>query len=317
MRGSNNIPVYVFTGFLESGKTRFIKEVLGDPDFTDSEKTLLIQCEEGLLEFTDEELSKLNTTLVTVQSEADLSAQSLKGLERQLNPDRVMVEYNGMWKMDNLIYSLPANWPLYQIVTTVNAQTYTSYSQNIGGQMFEHLSSADVIVFNRCTEALKEELYAKDIRAMNPRATIFLDDMDGNTEDYNQNLPLPYDIEADVIEISDDHYGRWYVDAMGEPDKYAGKTVRFNAMVYHGSDVPAGAFVPGRFGMVCCADDVSFIGFICRYEDAASLKVRDWVEVEATITVENLPEYRGAGPVLHATKISEGHKPTEEMVYFN
>lgn len=317
MRGSNNIPVYVFTGFLESGKTTFIKEVLSDPDFTDTEKTLLIQCEEGMLEFSDAELTKLNTTLVTVQSEADISANSLKGLERQLYPDRVLIEYNGMWKLDNLIYSLPANWPLYQIVATVNAQTYTMYSQNIGGQMFEHLSSADVIVFNRCTEALKEELYAKDIRAMNPRATIFLDDMDGNTEDYNKNLPLPYDLEADVIEISDEHYGRWYVDAMGEPEKYDGKTVHFNAMVYHGSDVPVGAFVPGRFGMVCCADDVSFIGFICRYADAANLTVRDWVDVEATITVENLPEYRGPGPVLHATKISEGHKPTEEMVYFN
>ena len=49
----------------------------------------------------------------------------------------------------------------------------------------------------------------------------------------------------------------WYIDATGDPMKYDGKTVRFLAQAYVGKDVPAGSFVPGRFGMVCCADDVN------------------------------------------------------------
>ena len=36
------IPVYVFTGFLESGKTKFIQDILADPNFTENERTELL-----------------------------------------------------------------------------------------------------------------------------------------------------------------------------------------------------------------------------------------------------------------------------------
>ena len=42
------IPVYVFTGFLESGKTKFIQDILADPNFTENERTVLLLCEEGI-----------------------------------------------------------------------------------------------------------------------------------------------------------------------------------------------------------------------------------------------------------------------------
>ena len=41
------MPVYLFTGFLESGKTTFIKETLGDPRFNNGQRTLILLCEEG------------------------------------------------------------------------------------------------------------------------------------------------------------------------------------------------------------------------------------------------------------------------------
>ena len=154
-------------------------------------------------------------------------------------------------------------------MTTVDASTFELYSNNMGPMMFEHITTADLVVFNRCTDALKEMLYQKNIRAMNPRATIYLDDVDGNSEDYNRNMPLPFDVDADVIDIAPADYGLWYIDAMGDPGKYDGKTVRFLGQVYVGKDVPAKSFVPGRFGMVCCAEDISFLGFICRYDGAS------------------------------------------------
>src|SRR5699024_4560791 len=208
----------------------------------------------------------------------------------------------------------PARWELYQIVTTVDASTFELYSNNMGPMMFEHITTADLVVFNRCTDALKEMLYQKNIRAMNPRATIYLDDVDGNSEDYNRNMPLPFDVDADIIDIAPEDYGLWYVDAMGDPGKYDGKTVRFLGQVYVGKDVPAGSFVPGRFGMVCCAEDISFLGFIYRYPGAEDLKLRDWVRVTASITVEMLPQYRGEGPVLHAIEVIPAEKPEEELV---
>ena len=45
------IPMYVFTGFLESGKTKFIQETLEDPRFNSGEKTLLLVLEEGEEEY--------------------------------------------------------------------------------------------------------------------------------------------------------------------------------------------------------------------------------------------------------------------------
>ena len=311
------IPVYVFTGFLESGKTQFIKEILADPGFTENERTALLLCEEGLEEYDEREMLRLGTAIVPIESPDRLTPNILKRVEQKYDPDRILVEYNGMWKLDDLIAAFPARWELYQIVTTVDASTFELYSANMGPMMFEHITTADLVVFNRCTDALKEILYQKNIRAMNPRATIYLDDVDGNSEDYNRNMPLPFDVDADVIDIAPEDYGLWYIDAMGDPGKYDGKTVRFLGQAYVGKDVPAGSFVPGRFGMVCCAEDISFLGFICRYDGAKDLKQRDWVRVTASITVEALPQYRGEGPVLHAIEVVPADKPAEDLVYFN
>ena len=311
------IPVYVFTGFLESGKTQFIKEILADPGFTENERTALLLCEEGLEEYDEREMLRLGTAIVPIESPDRLTPNILKRVEQKYDPDRILVEYNGMWKLDDLIAAFPARWELYQIVTTVDATTFELYSANMGPMMFEHITTADLVVFNRCTDARKDMLYKKNIRAMNPRATIYLDDVDGNSEDYNRNMPLPFDVDADVIDIAPEDYGLWYIDAMGDPGKYDGKTVRFLGQAYVGRDVPAGSFVPGRFGMVCCAEDISFLGFICRYEGAKDLKQRDWVRVTASITVEALPQYRGEGPVLHAIEVVPADKPAEDLVYFN
>lgn len=314
---NNPIPVYVFTGFLESGKTKFIQEILADPNFTENEVTALLLCEEGIEEYDEKWLAHYGTALVPVESEDRLTPNILKRIEQKYNPDRIIVEYNGMWKLESLMQAFPARWELYQIITTVDATTFEVYSNNIGPQMFEHITTADMVVFNRCTDALKEMLYKKNIKAMNPRAAIYLDDLNGNSEDYSRNMPLPFDIDADIIDIKPEDYGLWYIDATGEPEKYDGKTVRFLAQVYRGKDVPAGSFVPGRFGMVCCADDVTFLGFICRYDKAEELGVRDWITVTASVTVETLPQYRGEGPVLHAIEVVPAEKAKEDIVYFN
>lgn len=311
------IPVYLFTGFLESGKTQFIKEILADPGFTENERTALLLCEEGMEEYDERELLRYGTALVPIESLDRLTPNLLKRIEQKYDPDRIIIEYNGMWKLDDLLPAFPARWELYQIVTTVDASTFELYSNNLGSMMFEHITTADLVVFNRCTDALKEMLYQKNIRAMNPRATIYLDDVDGNSEDYARSMPLPFDVEADIIDIAPADYGLWYIDAMGDPAKYDGKTVRFLAQVYNGKDVPAGSFVPGRFGMVCCAEDISFLGFLCRWPEAQQLTMRSWVRVTASITVEMLPQYRGEGPVLHATEVVPAEKPAEDLVYFN
>ena len=319
MPNKEPIPVYVFTGFLESGKTKFIKEIIADPNFTENERTALLLCEEGIEEYDEQWLQHYGTALVPIESEDRLTPNILKRVEQKYQPDRIIIEYNGMWKLDSLTQAFPARWELYQIVTTVDATTFEVYSNNIGPMMFEHITTADLVVFNRCTDALKEMLYKKNIKAMNPRASIYLDDVDGNSEDYSRNMPLPFDVDAPVIEIGDRDYGLWYIDATSEPEKYDGKTIHFLAQAYVGDNLPKGTFVPGRFGMVCCAEDVTFLGFLCHYDGAKDLKQRQWVRVKASITVEQLPQYRGPGPVLHAIEVVPAEKPQDakdEIVYF-
>lgn len=311
------IPVYVFCGMLESGKTTFLRDILSDPDFTEDEKSLLLLCEQGVEELDEDDQHAFLTVSVEVERESDLTPIYLKKLEMEHNPDRVLVEYNGMWKLDKLLEAMPGRWQLYQIVTMVNAQTFERYQSNLGPMMFEHLSNADLIVFNRCTEELKQMLYQKNIRAINPRATIYLDDVDGNSEDYVRNMPLPFDIDAELIEIADTDFGLWYVDAMGDGQKYVGKKVRFLAQVYLSDKIPSNAFVPGRFGMVCCADDIKFIGMLCWYEGTDKLEQRQWVRVTAEMGFEHAPQYREPGPVLRAISVEPAEPAEDDIVYFN
>ena len=54
------IPVYMFLGFLESGKTTFASETLIERGFTEGEPTLLLVFEEGIEEYDVDYLEKQN-----------------------------------------------------------------------------------------------------------------------------------------------------------------------------------------------------------------------------------------------------------------
>lgn len=312
------IPVYVFAGFLESGKTQFIREILGDPNFTEDECTLLLICEEGIEEYEDAFLRENNTVSVVVEDESELTPETLTALAQQHKPDRILIEWNGMWPLVDLSSKvLPESMPIYQIVTTICGATWGTYSANMGTRMLDHIANADLVVFNRSSEEDKAAIREKNIRAMNPRATIFFEDADGNTEDYMDGMDLPFDLDAPVIEIRNEDYGIWYVDAMNDPKKYEGKTVRIIGMVHRGKDFPPNVFVPGRFGMVCCADDITFIGFMCKAPALLTVQQEDWVSVTAKIKVEYYPQFRADAPMLYATEIRPAEKPDPDLVYFN
>ncbi len=311
------VPVYAFAGFLESGKTSFMKETLGDPNFTEDERTLVLLCEEGEEEFDTELLQRTNAILVTIESQEELNPAHLMTLAAQYQPDRVLLEWNGMWPIAELGVCLPQDWNVYQIVTIINSQTFELYSANMGTRMLEQIANAELVVLNRANEAIRETLRARNLQAMNPRATFYFDNEDGTAEEYMDSSELPFDLDAPVIEISDENYGVWYIDAMQSPEKYVGKTVKVTGMVYKGKDFAPDTFVPGRFGMVCCADDITFIGFLCQSEEAAKYQQEDWVTVTATIQTAYYAQFRGDAPVLYATHIEPAQKADPELVYFN
>ncbi len=308
-----DIPVYLVTGFLDAGKTNFINGILVD-GFARQEKTLLICCEEGEEDYLPNALD--NVTVVTVEDQAALTCSQLKAWEKQYRPRQVLIEYNGMWQLEPLYRDvLPANWVLYQIMTFVEASTFDLYAKNMGQLMMEKITNADLLVFNRCTEELRAALRRRNLRMVNRRAEIWLENEDGSSENYLTGDECPFDLDQDVIDIPDDDFGVWYVDVMDHPERYAGKTVHMKLLMCHSKKFP-GTHCPGRFAMVCCANDVQFLGLVAKGMDLNQYRNRDWVEVSARMAVEKHPAYQGKGPVMHVFAIGPCEKPAEEVVTF-
>lgn len=311
------IPVYLILGFLDGGKTTFMKDTLEDSEFLDGEKTLLLVCEEGEEEYDLKALEAKKVSTVFVDNFEDLTVDYMKELTRTYGPEKVMIEYNGTWSVSQfLMGEKPKNWEIAQIITVADATTFETYMSNMRQMMAEQLNFTELVVFNRCNAGTKKNTFRKLVKTLNKRAQIVFEAADGETG-FDDEIELPYDMNADIIDIEDDDYGIFYIDALDDPKKYEGKTVRFLAMVYRGKETPKGTFVPGRFAMTCCANDMSFIGFLCHGEQANYFKMREWVKVTATIKSEYQKEYEGEGPVLYLKDIAPAEKPKDHVVYMN
>lgn len=315
---TKEIPVYLFTGFLEGGKTTFIQNTLIGQNFNEGDRALLLVCEEGIEEYDAAELAKHNIMLEVIEDSEDLTTEHLMKLQTQYKPKLVLIEYNGTWKLEQLFeLSVPRGWTVVQIVANIDASTFESYLNNMRAMMMEQISMANLVIFNRCTEETKRGEYRRIIKANNRMATVVFEKEDGSSDFENPDDDLPYSLQGDVIEIGDDDFGIFYIDASDNPDKYVGKTVHFKGMVYKPRNYGKTAFVPGRHAMTCCVDDIAFIGFKCVSDMTAMLKERQWVEITGTVKKEYYREFKGDGPVIYATKVIPSTKPEEEVVLFN
>lgn len=310
------VPVYLFTGILESGKTSFIRDTLNDPGFHRGEKTLVILCEEGMEELDDVTLSKKNIFIERVDEKEQLNREFFHKCENFYKPERVMIEYNGMWEMDAIDEdNMPSEWILAQVISTVDATTFNMYWTNMRSIVMEQLSLSDMVILNRCTNETKRNDFRRCVKLFNKKAQIGYEAAEGY-EDMMQEEELPFDLDADIIEIDDDDYGIWFMDAMDNPKKYEGKVVKFNALVYNPPKYPKNCFVPGRFAMTCCADDIAFMGMLCKSETEVDYPDKEWITVTARVRREFLKEYRGKGPVLYLISASKSEKPEDDLVYF-
>jgi len=314
-------PMFLFTGFLESGKTSFIKDTLEDENFRDNEKILIIACEEGEEEFDEIQLAKWKTHVVYLEEEEDMTEEFFANCQRKYMPDKIILEYNGMWRLEKLFGTkMPKDWVLAQMITTVNAATFDLYLGNMRSLVMEQFQETDMVIFNRCDTNTKKASYRRSVKAINPKAQVYFENADGSESEPDESLP--FDISQDTIEIEDTDFGVWYVDAMDNPEKYANKTLKMRVQVYKSLKMPATSFVPGRFAMTCCVEDIRFIGPLCNATPALApkvknLKKRQWIYLTAKVRVEYAPFYKGEGPVLYTEKIEPAEEPAEKIVYFN
>lgn len=308
------IPVYAFTGFLDSGKTKFIQETLEDPRFNAGERTLVLIFEEGEEEY-DLSTYPYKNVYLEVLDQQTVSTEELKALQKKYKAERVVAELNGMQQVGDLYMRFPSQWAIAQEVMFADSTTIMAYNANMRNLVMDKLVGAQMVVFNRMTPGADVMPFHKLARAANRRIDILYDYTDGTTKFDEIEDPLPFDINAPVIEVKDEDYALWYRDVSEEPEKYSGKTVHFKAQVAMLRRDKNNMFAPGRFVMTCCVEDIQFCGIPCRYDEASKLESRSWVMVTAKITAEEHPLYKGdVGPMLTALSVETGAQPADPDV---
>ena len=308
------IPVYAFTGFLDSGKTKFIQETLEDPRFNAGERTLVLIFAEGEEEYDLSTYPHKNVYLETLDQQT-VTEEQLAALQKKYRAERIVAELNGMQLVADLYNRFPQNWVIAQEVMFADSTTFQAYNSNMRNLVMDKLMGAQMVVFNRLTPGEDTLPLHKLARAANRRIDILYDYTDGTTKFDDVQDPLPFDINAPVIQIKDEDFAIWYRDVTEEPEKYTGKTVCFKAQVAMLRRQKEGMFAPGRFVMTCCVEDIQFCGIPCRYAGAKTLESRAWVQVTAKISAEKHPLYKGdIGPVLTAAEVVRDVPPANPDV---
>ena len=317
MIGKKPMPVYIFTGFLDSGKTSFIRQTMDEGQFKDGLTTLYITCEEGEEEIDILRLNDSKFVVRKIEDEEDVSDTILKQFEKEVKPARVIIETNGLWDIEELLDAFPDNWQIAEVITPVDSSTFEMYLSNMKMMMTNQFIYSDLVVFNRCQDNHDRAMFKRMVRAVNRRAQVLYETLDGKVED---NVPeeMPYDMDAPVIKVEDEDFGIFYIDTLDNLDNYIDKIVSFKAMAYH----PKGAkqdnlFVVGRMAMTCCAEDIAFVGFPCECANPNDFKSKDWVMVKAKVKAVMNKEYGEPAPFMVVESIEKTSPAEEEVVYFN
>lgn len=292
------MPVYLFTGFLESGKTKFIQETLEDKRFCNKEKTLLLVCEEGEEEYAPEQFATDTVVIRVLEGQEQLTTENLTRWAQETKADRVVIEYNGMWLLDALYAAMPEGWVVYQEFMFADAGTFLSYNSNMRQLVYDKLKSCELVVFNRFKPDMDKMEFHKVVRAASRRADIAYESTDGKVVYDDIEDPLPFDLNAPVIEIGDADFAEWYRDLGETPANYEGKTVRFKCRALKRSKMPANTFIVGRHVMTCCVEDIQFAALVCQWDKADTVQDDSWMILTAKLNFKFNKAYGRKGPVL-------------------
>ncbi len=308
------VPVYIFTGFLEAGKTKFIQETLEDARFNAGDRTLLLLCEEGEEEYDPARFASPYVFVRTVDDPSELTANNLTAWLKEHKCSRVVVEYNGMWLLAALFDNMPKNWVIYQEFLFADANTFVNYNANMRSLVVDKLNTCEMVVFNRFTDAVDKMALHKIVRATSRRAEIAYESPDGQVEYDDIEDPLPFDVNAPIITIEDTDYALWYRDMGENMDTYDGKTVCFKGIAIAEKLLKKSGFVIGRYVMTCCADDTTFAGLVAEWDEP--IVDREWLSITAEIHIVNHPLYGRRGPVLEVTALKKCVAPEQEVATF-
>ena len=314
--------VYVIMGFLEAGKTSLICDLLTDDMFDDQLKTLILACEEGEEEYEQEMLAKTGAVCEYIEDEGSFRGNVITKFLKKHRPDRIIIEYNGMWPTkhipelyDDLEEICFDREVLFQTIALVNDETFSLYMKNMPSMMVDQFRIAEMIIVNRCTLQTKKSAIRGSVKSVNPRAQIVYESEDEAF--YEMREEMPFDVNAEIIQVSADDFGLWYIDMIDHPETYHGKTMQIAGMIQKPPGLPKGFVIFGRYAMTCCADDIQYIGFLCKADSWSEYQNQQYVEATARLEYKFMKEYGEEGPVFYAETVIPSEKPKEELVYFN
>lgn len=310
-----HVPIFLITGFLEGGKTTFIKEIFKDPEFAQGEKITLIVCENGIEECENDILKENNVTVVHINSKVELTDSFLKDCNKEHKPTKVIMEYNGMWEYDIVAnLEFPEGWEIAQVITPIDASTFEGYMGNMKSLMIEQFNDSDLIIFNRCNEKTDKLKFRNSVKAVNTKANMLFELENGEIDD--SPLELPFDINGDVIEFEDYDFGIWYIDATESPEKYEGKSIKLKGIVATNPKYPKNIFAVGRNAMTCCEDDIAFLGLLCQTDKPFSFEGKEWIEIEAVIHKKFVAQEEREIPFLQVKNYKIVDEIEDELIYF-
>ena len=311
------VNVYLFLGFLESGKTKFIQETLEDPRMENGERTMLLVCEEGLEEYQPEKFALKNVSVVTLESVDELTVENLEALTAKHRAQRVVVEYNGAWLLQQFFDAMPESWVINQMMTFFDSATFVNYNRNMRQLVFDKIQMTQMVVFNRFKGEYDKMEFHKTVRGVSRRPDMVYEYIGGKAEFDEIEDPLPFDINAPVIEIEDRDFAWFYRDMAEKAETYVGKKVKFKGMAAVSKKVPKGQIVLGRHIMTCCEADIAYDGFAVKCNGLLDgIQTRDWLTVTAKIAMEYNATYKSVGPVLIAEKLERAEPPEEVIVTY-
>lgn len=313
------LPVFLITGFLESGKTSFILDTIQDRQFNRGKKTLIIACEDGEVEYEEKILKSAKAVVEFIEDEDDFNEEYLNSLVAKHKPSQILIEFNGMWSLRNMAVKAPKDWMFYQIFMFMDHSKFEVYMNNMRQLLSDNISIADILVFNRCDKSsIDKKRLRRTTKALNPRIEMMFEYNDGTVEQgFQGDDEMPFDVNADPIDVIHDDFGLWYIDIMSNAPRYKGKNMRVRGMVYRASNIPDGYFVISRRAMTCCADDIAVIGILVKSPEGKNFESGEWVEVCGSVIAEKHDAYKGQGPVIVANTIVPTEKAESELVYFN
>ena len=286
-----------------------------DERFDSGERTLLLVLEEGEEEYDHSRFANPSYAVEYLDI-GQMTESGLAALVRKYSAERVVVEYNGMCELQKFFDAMPDGWAIAQVMTFFDATTFLTYNKNMRQLVYDKVQYADMVVFNRFRGEYSQEEFHKIIRGMSRRPGIVYEYLGGKAV-YDEIVdPLPYDIDAPVIEIADRDYAFFYRDLVEETEKYRGKTVRFKGLVAVDKSMKKGTIVIGRHIMTCCEADIAYSGLVCRHKSDLAFKTRDWVMVTARIDIMYHSIYGQKGPVLSASEIAYCAPPEQELATF-